>query len=481
MSTTQDWEIVIGLQVHAQLATQTKIFSRESAAYGAEPNSHVNEVCAGLPGVLPVLNRDAVELAMKAGYALGCDVHRWSQFDRKNYFYPDLPKGYQISQFTHPICTGGHVDYLLDGQVKRCNLTRIHMEEDAGKSTHVDAVSLVDLNRAGTPLIEIVSEPELRSAEEAAAYLRELRLILRTLEVCDGNMDEGSFRCDANVSVRRPGAPLGTRAEIKNINSFRFVLRAIDYEVARQIDVIESGGAVVQETRLFNSNTGRTSSMRGKEEAHDYRYFPDPDLPPLVIDEAWADRVAGSLPELPMARRLRYQETLGLSAYDADNLTAAAPVARFFEAALAAHPGNPKGVANWVLNDLMANVANPEEDLDALPITPDHLAQLVRLIDDQEINGKIAKTVFTRMLATGRPPAEICDEEGLRPISDPARIRPMLEQLLADNPSQVAGYRAGKLKLLGFFIGQAMQLTKGKADPNVTKDLLVAMLEGGEG
>jgi aspartyl-tRNA(Asn)/glutamyl-tRNA(Gln) amidotransferase subunit B len=470
------WETVIGLEVHAQLATRSKIFSRESAAFGADPNEHVNEVCAGMPGVLPVLNRQAVHMAMVAGFALGSTVHRWSQFARKNYFYPDLPKGYQISQFQHPICSGGHVGFVVDGQQRSCALTRIHMEEDAGKNVHDGAWSLVDLNRAGVPLIEIVGEPDLRSADEAVAYLKELRTILRYLGVCDGNLEEGSFRCDVNVSVRRRGEPLGTRAEIKNVNSFRFVQRAIEHEVIRQINLLEDGGKVVQETRLFNHDSGVTSSMRSKEEAHDYRYFPDPDLPPLVIDDAWWQAAKGQLPELPAAKRHRYEHDFGLSAYDVGVLTVSRPVAEFFEAVLASGD-NPKTVANWVTNEVLRVVANPEEGLDDLNVTPEALGQLLAMVERGELTGKMAKTVFGLMLETGRDPATLADERGLRPVRDEGAIEAAAADIVASHPDEVAAYRAGKTKLMSFFLGQIMQKTRGKADPKLARQILAALLD----
>jgi aspartyl-tRNA(Asn)/glutamyl-tRNA(Gln) amidotransferase subunit B len=468
------WETVIGLEVHAQLATKTKIFSRESAAYGAEPNTHVNEVCAGMPGVLPVMNRDAVHMAMKAGAALNCQINRVSQFDRKQYFYPDLPKGYQISQFAAPICTGGQVRFLVDGQEVVCQLTRIHMEEDAGKSSHAGDSSLVDLNRAGTPLIEIVSEPDMSTPEQAAAFLRELRAILRYVGVCDGNLEQGSFRCDANVSVRRTGEPLGTRAEVKNLNSFRFVQRAIEYEVDRQIELLERGGRVVQETRLYNADTGKTFSMRSKEDAHDYRYFPDPDLPPMVIDEAWELRARSEVPELPGARRARYMADWSVSLTDAVTLSASRDVADFFEAAAGASR-NPKRVANWVVNEVLRVVENPEEGL-SLPFTAAQIAALSDLVDSKEITGKIAKTVFEHMVGTGDDPSVILDREGLRPVRDEGAVRAAVEKIVADNPSQVEQFRAGKTKVMGFFIGQVMRATKGKADPDMVRQLLAELL-----
>ena len=469
------WEAVIGLEVHAQLATQTKIFARESAAYGAEPNNHVSEVCAGLPGVLPVLNREVVEMAMRAGAALGCTIHQWSQFARKNYFYPDLPKGYQISQYKHPICTGGDVSFLVDGEEMVCRLTRIHMEEDAGKSTHSGSHSLVDLNRAGVPLVEIVTEPDLRTAEQAAAFLRELRAILRYIEVCDGNLEQGSFRCDANVSVRRSGQALGTRAEVKNLNSFRFVHKAIQYEIDRQIDLIEAGGTVVQETRLFNSDTGRTSSMRTKEDAHDYRYFPDPDLPPLVIDAEWEASVRSQLPELPRQKRARYQRDLGVALADAVLLTQSAPVARFFEAACEG-ANNTKRVANWVMNDVLRVASNPNESLDDLAFGPLHVTALVNMIEEGAITGKIAKNVFEKMASTGDDPNTIADREGLRPVRDEGAIRNQVCSVIAANPAQAQQYRDGKTKLLGFFVGQVMRESRGKADPALVRKLIQELL-----
>lgn len=473
-----EWEAVIGLEVHAQLQTQTKIFAREATAYGAGPNTQVSEVCAGMPGVLPVLNRDAVALAARAGLALGCEVHPWSQFARKNYFYPDLPKGYQISQYKHPICTGGEVVFRLGERTGRCRLTRIHMEEDAGKSTHTGAHSLIDLNRAGVPLIEIVSEPELRTSQEAAAYLKELRNVLRWIGVCDGNLEQGSFRCDANVSVRPKGQEaFGTRAEIKNLNSFKFVQKAIDYEIARQIDLIESGGEVVQETRLFNSDAGRTTSMRSKEDAHDYRYFPDPDLPPLVLEAGWLEEARRALPELPGQKRARYTESLGLSPYDADVLTQSRAVSDFFESSLESAGGDAKGVANWVMNDVLRVAGNPDDGLDDLRFGPEQLAELVKLIGDGEITGKIAKDIFARMVETGKSPGAIADDEGLRPVRDEGRLRALLQGVIDANPGQAQAFKNGKTKLLGFFMGQVMKQTQGKADPTLTRTLIQDMLK----
>ncbi len=472
------WEAVIGLEVHAQLQTLTKIFSRQSAAFGADPNTQVGEVCAGLPGSLPTFNAQVAHLALKAGLALHCQIHPWSQFDRKNYFYPDLPKGYQISQLHHPICTGGHVEFINnDGTLQRCNLTRIHIEEDAGKNTHEGRHSLVDLNRAGVPLIEIVSEPELRTADEAAAYLKELRNVLRFIGVCDGNMEQGSLRCDANVSVRPSGqTTLGTRAEIKNLNSFRFLQRAIDFEIARQIDLIEAGHEIVQETRLFNADTGRTASMRSKADAHDYRYVPDPDLPPLVLLPRDIQAARDDLPELPADKRARYQRDLGLSPYDAGVLTQSRAVAEFFEGTLG-HGADPKAAANWIMNDVLRLATHPEDNLDDLRFGPAHLAELVQMIDGGTITGKIAKTLFERMADDGRLPSLIADQEGLRPLRDEDALRATLRAILDANPQQAADLKEGKTKLLGFFVGQVMKATQGKADPQTTTALLLTMLD----
>mgnify|MGYP000309569362 CR=1 FL=1 len=471
------WEAVIGLEVHAQLQTATKIFSSQSAAFGAEPNHHVNEVCAGMPGVLPVLNGHAVELAVMAGLALGCEVHPWSQFARKNYFYPDLPKGYQISQYKHPICTGGHVAFRVGDEEMRCELTRIHMEEDAGKNIHRGRHSLVDLNRAGVPLIEIVSEPQLSTAEQAAAYLKELRNVLRYIGVCDGNMEQGSFRCDANVSVRPVGQKtLGTRAEIKNLNSFRFVQRAIDYEIARQIDLIEDGHEVVQETRLFNVDSGRTFSMRSKEDAHDYRYFPDPDLPPLIIEAQRIEQMRQDLPELPADKRARYQKDLGLSLYDAEVLTQSRAVAEFFEAALAIG-GSVKGVANWTMNEVLREAQHPDDNLGDLKFDAAQLGALVKMVDDGEVTGKIAKKIFAAMVKDGGDPVAIADAQGLRPLRDEGKLRAFIQEALDANPGQAQALRSGKMALLGFFMGQVMKKTRGKADPKMTQRLIQEMVK----
>jgi aspartyl-tRNA(Asn)/glutamyl-tRNA(Gln) amidotransferase subunit B len=470
------YEVVIGLEVHVQLQTKSKIFSSASAAYGAEPNSQVAEVDLGLPGVLPVLNRTAVEYAMRAGFALNCEVREWSEFARKNYFYPDLPKGYQISQFEAPICEGGHLDIDVEetGENKRVGITRIHMEEDAGKSSHVEGrpYSLVDLNRAGVPLIEIVSEPDLRSPEEAVAYLKELRNIVVYLGITDGNMQEGSFRCDSNVSVRPVGQEeLGTRAELKNINSFKFIKDAINFEIDRQIELVESGGRVVQETRLYNPDKGETFAMRSKEESHDYRYFPEPDLPPLVIDEAWKNEVRDSLPELPAQKRERYEREYELSEYDAGVLTDDRLLAEYFEEAVDTYSGNPKGVANWIINELLGRLEG-DTTLETVEVRPPELGELVRLIDEDVISGKIAKQVFEEMLESGGDPEQIVEDKGLKQISNEDALGEIIDRVIADNPEQVGQYREGNTNLVGWFVGQVMQATKGQANPKLANQML---------
>jgi aspartyl-tRNA(Asn)/glutamyl-tRNA(Gln) amidotransferase subunit B len=430
------------------------------------------------PGVLPVTNRQAVEFAIRAGLATASRIAPTSRWARKNYFYPDLPKAYQISMYEAPICIGGAVRFVLDGEEKRVRLTRIHLEEDAGKNihdAHADA-SLVDLNRAGVPLVEIVSEPDIRSPAEAAAYLRELRSILQYLEVCDGNMEEGSFRCDANISVRPVGSTtLGTRAEVKNMNSFRAVERALEHEIARQIELVSGGGQVVQETRLWDAEREQTRSMRSKEFAHDYRYFPEPDLPPLVVGEDWVEDVRRRLPELPAPRRARFEHDLGLPAYDAEVLTARRDVADYYEAALARHR-NPKAISNWVMESVLRIVREQKLDerlrITAWPVAPENLAALVALIDEGTISGKIAKTVFEDMVASGKPPAAIVAERGLVQVTDRAAIDGAVERVLAAHPDKVAAYREGKDKLFGFFVGQVMKATDGKANPKQVNELL---------
>jgi aspartyl-tRNA(Asn)/glutamyl-tRNA(Gln) amidotransferase subunit B len=472
------FETVIGLEVHVQLNTKTKIFCGCSTAFGNSPNSQTCPVCLGLPGALPVLNRQVVENAIRAGLATNCQIAPRSIFARKNYFYPDLPKGYQISQFELPICEHGHLDIATEaGGEKRVGITRIHMEEDAGKLLHPSSgehgnVSLVDLNRACTPLLEIVSEPDMRSSDEAVAYLKKLRQIVVYLGITDGNMEEGSFRCDANVSVRPRGQQeFGIRTELKNINSFRFVKEAIEYEVERQIEVIEDGGTIVQETRLFDSESGLTRSMRGKEEAHDYRYFPDPDLLPLNVSADWVDRVRESLPELPAAKINRYVQDYGLPPYDAEVLSAERPVAEYFEACLALH-ANPKGCANWVMGEVSRGLNDNGIGIADCPVTPELLTSLLQRIDDGTISGKIAKTVFEELWQTGKPVDTIIEEKGLKQVSDTGAIEQIVDEVLAASAAQIEQYRAGQQKVFGYFVGQVMKLSKGKANPGLVNELL---------
>ena len=480
-----NYESVIGLEVHAQLLTESKVFCGCSTSFGRNPNENACPVCAGFPGVLPVLNKKVVEFAIKAGLATHCDIVRSSVLARKNYFYPDLPKGYQISQYELPICVSGHIDVDMDGTVKQVRLTRIHIEEDAGKNihdAHTDA-SLVDLNRAGVPLLEIVSEPDLRSREEAGAYLRTLRTILQYLAICDGNMEEGSFRCDANVSVRPQGSEaLGTKIEIKNLNSFRAVERALEYEIERQIETLSSGGALVQETRLWDEHREQTRSMRSKESAHDYRYFPDPDLLPLTIDENWIAEIRAALPELPALRRTRFMSEYALPGYDADLLTSRKDVADFFEEAVKVH-ANPKALSNWILGDLFRELKTRRLDeqlsIANWPVSAQRLAQLVQLIDQGKISGKIAKTVFEAMLDSNQSPQHIVSEKGLEQVSDSGSIEASIDQVLAANPKQVAQFRSGNEKVFGFLVGQIMKATQGKANPQKVNEILREKLSAG--
>jgi aspartyl-tRNA(Asn)/glutamyl-tRNA(Gln) amidotransferase subunit B len=476
------WETVIGLEIHAQLATRSKIFSGAATAYGAPPNVQASLIDLGFPGVLPVLNGDVVRMAVRFGLAIGARIARHSVFARKNYFYPDLPKGYQISQYELPIVAQGALDIVLDdGSRKRIGITRAHLEEDAGKSLHegLGGLTGVDLNRAGTPLIEIVSEPDMRSAKEAVAYMKKVHTLVRYLEICDGNMQEGSFRCDANVSVRRMGSDkLGTRAEIKNINSFRYVEKAIHYEVARQIELIESGGKVVQETRLYDPDKGETRSMRSKEEANDYRYFPDPDLLPLAVEESFIEEVRNSLPELPDEKASRFASQYGLSAYDAGVLTASRELAEYYEEVVRAVPLEPKLAANWVMGDLAAVLNKENLDSGSGRMPAARLAGLLARIADQTISGKIAKEVFEAMWAGGESADAIIESKGLKQITDTGAIERAIEEVMAKNPGQLADYRAGKDKLFGFFVGQVMKATQGKANPAQLNELLKKKLPG---
>lgn len=474
------WEVVIGLEIHAQLATNSKIFSGASTAFGAEPNTQACAVDLGLPGVLPVMNAAAVEMAVKFALATGADIGYTSVFARKNYFYPDLPKGYQISQMALPIVGEGAVKVVqADGTEKSVGLTRAHLEEDAGKSVHdqFPQATGIDLNRAGTPLLEIVSEPDMRSSAEAVAYARHIHSLVRYIDICDGNMQEGSFRCDANVSIRQKGAAeYGTRAEIKNLNSFRFLERAIDFEVERQIDVIEGGGTVVQETRLYDADQDETRSMRSKEEANDYRYFPDPDLPPLVIDETFVAKIRESMPELPQARRARFVDELGLQVEDSIALTVDRHTADFFEATL--DPSfKPRQSANWMTGELFARMNREDVSLERVPVSAEKIKGLLIRINDGTISAKTGKEVFDALWEGAESADAVIDEKGLKQISDTGAIEAMVDEVLAANPEQVADYRGGKEKLMSFFVGQVMRASKGKANPAELNSLLKKKLD----
>ncbi len=473
-----NWEPVIGLEIHAQLMTDSKMFAPESAAYGGADNEYTSPISLGMPGALPSINHRAVEFSIRIGLALNCRINPHSVFARKNYFYPDLPKGYQISQFDQPLCEKGFLDVFIDGKAKRIGITRAHMEEDAGKSTHHGDYSLINLNRAGVPLLEIVSEPDIASAQEAAEYARSVRNILRYLEVCDGNLEEGSMRCDCNVSVRKKGdTKLGTRTEIKNVNSFRFVEKAIDYEIQRQIASIESGERIVQETRLYDSTKNRTFTMRSKEEAHDYRYFPDPDLLPLVFDSSWTDQIRAKLPELPREKATRFQTQYGLPEYDALVLTQERGVSEYFEA-VAKICGNAKAASNWVMVELMRELKETDKSIEAQPIKSNQLGDLILLIDKGTISGKIAKSVFAEMWASGGNPADIIKAKGLVQISDTGALEKIIADVIAASPGQVAEYRSGKEKLFGFFVGQVMKASKGQANPDLVNQILKEKLKG---
>lgn len=478
------YETVIGLEVHAQLLTESKIFCGCSTKFGQAPNHSTCPICTGFPGVLPVLNKKVVEFAIRAGLAMNCEIAVSSCLARKNYFYPDLPKGYQISQYERPICTNGHIDVAISGATKRIRLTRIHMEEDAGKNIHdlrSDA-SLVDLNRAGVPLLEIVTEPDIRSAEEAGNYLRTLRVMLQYLGICDGNMEQGSFRCDANVSVRPEGTTaLGTKVELKNLNSFKAVEKAIEFEIRRQSETLSDGGKLIQETRLWDPDREKTRSMRTKEFAHDYRYFPDPDLLPVMIDAAWINEIRASLPELPGPRKARLMSEYDISAYDAELLTSRRDIADYFEAALITHR-NPKATANWITGDLFRLLKDRRLDetlyITDWPFPANNLAAMIALIDQGKISGKIAKAVFDAMSDSGQSPQEIVAEKGLEQVSNSESIEKAIDQVLAAHPKQVADYQRGNQKIFGFLVGQLMKETQGKVNPQKANEILREKLTG---
>jgi aspartyl-tRNA(Asn)/glutamyl-tRNA(Gln) amidotransferase subunit B len=476
---TGAWEVVMGLEVHAQVISAAKLFSGAATAFGSAPNSQVSLVDAAMPGMLPVINQECVAQAVRTGFGLNAEINLRSVFDRKNYFYADLPQGYQISQFKQPIVGEGWVDIELDdGSTKRVRVERLHLEQDAGKSLHDQSPTktYVDLNRSGVALMEIVSRPDLSSPEEAGAYVRKLRTILRYLGTCDGNMDEGSMRCDVNVSVRKPGDALGTRCEIKNVNSVRHVMQAIEYEAQRQVELIEGGGVVVQETRLWDPGKGETRSMRSKEEAHDYRYFPCPDLLPLVLDSAWVDSLKAGLPELPDAKKARFMADYALNAYDATILVAERARADYYE--IAAKGRDAKLAANWVIVELLGGLNKAGKDIDASPISAAALGGLLELISDGTISGRTAKEVFAEMMETGKPAAAIVDEKGLRQVSDTGAIDAVIAEVLTEHAGKVAEYRGGKDKLFGFFVGQVMKKSGGKANPGMLNALLKQKLDG---
>ena len=478
-----EYTTVIGLEVHAELKTKSKAFCSCSTAFGSEPNTHVCPVCLGMPGALPVMNKEAVNFAVRFGLAVNCDIQKYSKFDRKNYFYPDLSKAYQISQLYQPICLGGHLDVVVNGATKTIGITRIHMEEDAGKLVHSGATistsdsSAVDYNRAGVPLIEIVSEPDMRSAQEARAYMEKLKSYLEYTDVCDCKMQEGSLRCDANISVMPVGAKeFGTRAEIKNLNSFRALERAIDYEVQRQIELIEDGGHVVQETRTWDDAQGMTFSMRSKEEAHDYRYFPEPDLVPIILDDAWIGQIKDGLPELPDARKARLMSEKGLQDYDAEQIVSTKAMAEYFDEAVKV-TDDAKGVANWILGDVSAYMNNEGIDISQFHVTPAHLGELVNLIKKGVLSSKLAKKVFAEMLKADKAPGDLVKELGLEQVSDTGALQAMVDEVVAANPQSVADFKAGKDRAVGFLVGQIMKKSHGKANPAMVNEMIVKKLK----
>ncbi len=473
-----DWEAVIGLEIHAQLLVDSKMFSPDSAHFGGADNEHTHPISLGMPGTLPVINKKAVEYSVRTGLALNCKIRKKSVFARKNYFYPDLPKGYQVSQYDEPLCEHGYVDYFLDGAIKRVGITRAHMEEDAGKSQHEGEYTLINLNRAGVPLLEIVSEPDIRTPQEAAEYARTVRTILRYLNVCDGNLEEGSMRCDCNVSVRRKGTQkFGTKVELKNINSFRFVEKAVEYEIHRQIDCQETGEPIVQETRLYDSAKNRTFSMRSKEDAHDYRYFPDPDLLPLTVDEAYLEKIKSSLPELPLTRAQRFQNEYQIPAYDSFVLTAEKTIADYFEV-VAKISKNAKAASNWIMGDLLRELNEAKLDVEKSPVAAEQLAEMIAMIDSKEISGKMGKEVFMEMWKTSKSPKEIVKSKGMAQITDTSEIEKIVDEVMAASAQSVADYRAGKVKLFGFFVGQVMKASKGQANPEMVNQILQVKLKG---
>lgn len=472
------YEPVIGLEIHAQLKTKTKMFSSDSTTFDAGDNENTSPVSVGMPGALPVINKEAIEFAIRTGLALNCEIRKKSVFSRKNYFYPDLPKGYQISQYDLPICENGNIEITLDGETKNIRITRAHLEEDAGKSTHQGDYTLINLNRSGIPLLEIVSEPDIRSGKEASEYARTVRQLLRYLDVCDGNLEEGSLRCDCNVSVRKTGTEkFGTRVEIKNINSFRFVEKAIEFEIERQIDALERGESISQETRLYDPDKNRTFTMRTKEDAQDYRYFPEPDLLPVILTDEKLKKAKLELPELPRQKLSRFQTEYGLPFYDSEILTSERALAEFFETAVKTS-NNPKGASNWMMTELLRELNEAKLTIEYSPISAENLGTLVGLIDKGVISGKIAKTVFAEMWKSSSTPEQVIKEKGLTQITDPKAIGVVIDDLIAKNPGPVAEYRAGKTKLMGFFVGQAMKATQGQANPEILNQVLLEKLKG---
>ncbi len=472
------YEAIIGLEVHAQLLTDSKIFCSCSTQFGAEPNTQVCPICLGMPGVLPVLNKKAVEYTIKTGLALNCTISPYSRFARKNYFYPDLPKGYQISQYELPLCENGYLEITVDGEKKRIRIKRIHLEEDAGKNIHdPSGYSLVDFNRTGVPLMEIVSEPDIRSPKEAALYMKKLRTILRYLGVCDGNLEQGSLRCDANVSVRPLGSQeFGVKTEIKNINSFRFVEKALEYEIKRQIKLLSNGEKIIQETRLWDSSTGTTQSMRSKEEAHDYRYFPEPDLVPVLISEDWKEKIIKEMPELPDAKIMRFTRDYGLPLYDAEILTEEKSLAEWFEEAVKLG-GKPKEISNWIMVELLRLLNEDGKDITSCNLKPSQLVELTHLVEKNVINRNIAKEVFEEMYKTGKSAETIVKQKGLTQISDDSIIIEVIKEVMDKNPKEVERFKKGEEKLIGFFVGQVMKLTKGKANPKIVNELVMKILK----